>query len=79
MFYRQQFGASSDRTTLYNVTLRRVRVTTVVVKTTIIITYCECVYVALGIQHALRMTIMSSVACPALQYFSKLPEKGTIF
>jgi hypothetical protein len=38
---------------------------------------CVCVFVALGIQRAMRMrrTIMSSVACPVLQYFSTLPHK----
>jgi len=34
------------------------------------ITYSVCVFVALGIQHAMRVcAILSSVACPALQYF----------
>ena len=38
---------------------------------------CVCVYVALGIQHAMRMrlVILSSVACPALQYFSTLSHQ----
>jgi hypothetical protein len=38
------------------------------------ITYCECVSVALVIQHAKRMRriILSSVACPAAPYFSTL-------
>jgi predicted CDP-diglyceride synthetase/phosphatidate cytidylyltransferase len=41
------------------------------------ITYSECVCIALVIQHGKRMcTIMlSSVACPALQYFSTLYYK----
>jgi hypothetical protein len=40
-------------------------------------TYSDCVCVALVIQHAMRMhhVILSSVACPALQYFSTLSHK----
>jgi hypothetical protein len=43
----------------------------------IIITYCECVSVALVIGHAKRMRriILSSVACLALTYFSTLFHK----
>ena len=43
----------------------------------IIITYSECVSVALGIHHAMLMhhVILSSVACPALPYFSTLPYR----
>jgi len=45
---------------MYSVTLRRVCATVVAV-----------VFLALGNQHAIRMRriILSSVACPALQYF----------
>ena len=41
------------------------------------ITYSECVSVALGIHHATLMhrVILSSVACPALLYFSLLPYR----
>ena len=43
----------------------------------IVITYSECVSVALGIQHALRMlrTILSSVACLVLPYYATLSHK----
>ena len=53
---------------MYNVTLRRVHATIVVV------------FVVLGNQHAMRMRriILSSVACPALQYFYNYLIKGMI-
>jgi len=38
------------------------------------ITYSECLFVALGIQEC-ACAILSSVACPALQYFSTLSHK----
>jgi hypothetical protein len=39
------------------------------------ITYSERVPVALVIQHAKRMRLLSSVACPAVSYFSILSHK----
>jgi len=43
------------------------------------ITYSECVFVAVGIQYALRMRpvirVLSSVACLAVQYFSTLSHR----
>jgi len=39
------------------------------------ITYSECASVALGIQHECARTILSSMACPALQCFSTLSHK----
>jgi len=44
------------------------------------ITQTVCVFAALGIQHAMSCAILSSVVCPALQYF--FPHyliNGTIF
>ena len=40
-------------------------------------TYSVCVFVALGIQHAMRMrrVTLSSVACRALLYFSTVSQK----
>jgi hypothetical protein len=54
-----------------NVTLRRVRLTTVAVEKQHVITYSVCVFVVLGIQHALPMSriIFSFVDCPALTVF----------
>jgi hypothetical protein len=44
---------------------------------TISITESECVFVALVIQHAMRMRriILSSLTCLAVPYFSTLPHK----
>jgi len=41
------------------------------------ITYADCVFVALVIQHAKRMrrTILSSLACLTVPYFSTLSHK----
>ena len=61
----------------YNVIRRRVRVTIFCRGQATRITYSECVSVALGIQHAMRMrrTTLPSVACLAVQYFSTLSHK----
>jgi len=47
----------------------------------VISTYSECVYVASVIQHAMRMRriILSSLARPAVQYFSTLSHKRRDF
>jgi len=46
-------------------------------KSTTIITYCECVFVAFGTQHPKRMhrVTLSSVACPDVPYFLELLHK----
>jgi hypothetical protein len=44
----------------------------------VIISYRQCVFAALGIQHAIRTPLLSFVACPALQYFSTLSLNGTM-
>ena len=45
------------------------------------VTYCECLFVALSIQHAMRMrhAIVSSMACLAERYFSLLSHYNMIF
>jgi hypothetical protein len=46
--------------------------------------YSEYVFVALGIKHAMHITILSFVACPAVQYFphylisDKISEKNLL-
>jgi hypothetical protein len=66
---------------LINITLKRVRLANFCHGKTIIITYSDCVFVALVVRHAkrLRRAILSSVASPALQYFSILFHEGHDF
>ena len=66
-----------DRQCMYNVPLRRVRATAVAVKKAISITYSVCVCVCLCVCVCIQCAcaILSSVAGPALQYFSTLSHK----
>jgi len=67
-----------DRQCTISVTLRRVGVTTVAMKS---ITYSECAFVALITQHT-KCTchiILSLVACLSLPYFNTLSHKYMIF
>jgi hypothetical protein len=65
---------------VYNVTLRSVRKTTVALEKQLI-SDTECAFVALFIQHAKRMRriILSSVACPVVQFISSLSDKRQNF
>jgi hypothetical protein len=42
---------------------------------TMSITYCECAFVALGIQNAMCMGLVVVCALPVLKYFSTLSHK----
>jgi len=45
----------------------------------IIITYSECVLVSLIFQYEMRTGLLSSVACPVVQYFSTFSHKRNDF
>ena len=64
--------SKQDRQCTYYITLRHICATTVAVEKqkTISITYSECVFVALGIQHAMHAHhTVSPVACPTTVFF----------
>jgi hypothetical protein len=58
--------------------LRRIRVSTVAVEKVKYITYCDCVFVALGIQHTTRMRHIVICGLSGFQYFFTLSHKGKI-
>jgi hypothetical protein len=61
----------------YKGTFWRVRSTCCCGGKAISITYSESMFVVLGFRHAMRVRriILSSVVCPAVQYFSTLSHK----
>ena len=61
--------------------MKRVRVTIVAIEKAVRITYSDCAFAVLVIQHAKRMchATMSYVACLALPYISHYHTNGTIF
>jgi len=61
------------------VTFRRVRVTVVAVEKAINITYSECVFVALGIQHAIHMSHIVTCGLPHSTIFFQLSETRHVF
>jgi hypothetical protein len=62
---------------LTTLTLSSVHAPTFAVEKAVSIAYSECVFVALVIQHVIRMPriLLSSVPCPALQYFFAISHK----
>jgi len=67
---RPYISLTQDGQYMYNVILRRVRVTIVAVEKLSVL-HVECVSVGLVMQHAMRMRriILSSVACPRCTIF----------
>ena len=75
LWVKWKWRGEQDRQCTYDVTLRGVHVTIVTVEEQFI-TYSEFVSLALVIEHAIQMCrIISSMACPALPYFSTLSHK----
>jgi len=70
----QESGFLTTATVHITVTMRRVRVTTIYVKKTCI-TYSECVYLVLVIQHTKACAVLSYVACLILPHFFTLSHK----
>ena len=68
-----------ERQRTYNVTLRRVRATTVTVEKSISVTQPECVFVALGTQHAMRMRHIVICGPPRSKMFSHIISKTARF
>ena len=72
VFQNWSVQKENDSRCTYNVTLRRIRATIVVVEQQYVL-HILSVSVALGIHHA--CAILSSLSCLALRYFSTLSHK----
>jgi hypothetical protein len=70
-----------DRQCMYNVTIRARSCCHCCNGKGISVTYSECVFVSVGIQHAMLVhrIILSSVACPGLCHIFPRLINGTIF
>jgi len=68
-----------DRQRTYNVTLRRVRATTLQLKSSKYYPFRQCVFAVLGNQNVMRMRRVCHVARPALLYFFTLRRKSHHF
>ena len=78
--YKVDDGYYYDCVISKNVALRRFRAAIFAVEKPLNIAYSDYVSVALGIQHAMRMRLISTCGLPALQYFfPRYVTNGTIF
>jgi hypothetical protein len=75
----RNFNFKQDRQCTYNVTLRRLSCNHCCNRKPICITYCECVFVALGIQQAMRMRHIVFCGMPGSTIFFHIILQTTRF